>query len=79
MCKFTTQVIAVCKSIGFSTVGIGPEDIMEGKRNFLLGILWQMVRASTLKTLQNLRGSRDSEFGNAIIQIYTCLLKFKTH
>ncbi|KAL0246680.1 hypothetical protein GEMRC1_007891 [Eukaryota sp. GEM-RC1] len=37
--------LSSCKSIGFTVVSMGPEDILAGTPHLCLGLLWQAVRA----------------------------------
>ncbi|KAH0785115.1 fimbrin [Histomonas meleagridis] len=47
-----TLAINSAKSIGMSTVNIGPHDIREGVPHLVLGLTWQLIRESLLKDIQ---------------------------
>ena len=47
-----TLAINSAKSIGMSTVNIGPHDIREGVPHLVLGLTWQLIRQSLLKDIQ---------------------------
>ena len=41
--------IEVGKAMGFTLVGIGGVDLVDGKRKLVLGLVWQIVRKHTLE------------------------------
>ena len=45
-------VVDVAKKLDFSLVGIGGQDLLDGNKKLLLGILYQAMRAYTLVILQ---------------------------
>jgi hypothetical protein len=46
-------VLAVtsASSIGCSTVNIGPQDLAEGKKHLVLGLMWQIIRVRHLDVI----------------------------
>lgn len=40
--------VDVGKKLGFSLVGIGGKDIVDGNKKLILALIWQMVRKHTL-------------------------------
>ena len=44
------EVIDSCKRSGYSIISIGNKDIQEGKKRHILAIVWQLMRAYTLKS-----------------------------
>lgn len=49
--------VALGRELGLSLVGIAGSDIYQGVEKLILGISWQLMRAYTLKLLQQLSGS----------------------
>lgn len=49
--------IEVAKALDFSVVGIGGQDLLDGNKKLMLGILYQAMRAYTLVILQKCAGS----------------------
>ena len=47
------SVIKYAKELNLQLVGIGGEDIVEGNRKLMLGLLWQLVRFDTLRLLNS--------------------------
>lgn len=45
------------KKLGFSLVGIGGEDILNGNQTLTLALIWQTMRAYTLAILSKLAGT----------------------
>lgn len=54
-------VVEVGSSLGFSLVGIGGMDFVDGNRKLILGYVWQLVRTASLKLVG---GRSDSELLN---------------
>ncbi|CAH8533466.1 unnamed protein product [Dicrocoelium dendriticum] len=65
LCKATAKINFQClencnyavnlgRQFGFSLVGLGGEDIQQGKRTMTLALLWQLMRAYTLSVLTRL-------------------------
>ncbi|KAG5450450.1 Plastin-3 [Clonorchis sinensis] len=52
------EVIKLGREAGFSLVGLGGDDIYEGKKTMILALLWQLMRAYTLSLLTRLTRSR---------------------
>jgi hypothetical protein len=46
-----TLALNTAKSMGISTVNIGPNDIRDGTPHLVLGIVWQLVRLALMKTI----------------------------
>ena len=44
------EVIDSCKRSGYCIISIGNKDIQEGKKKHILAIVWQLMRAYTLKS-----------------------------
>lgn len=55
------------KSMGFSLVGIGGEDIKNSVKTLVLALVWQLMRAYTLSLLQKLSNSDKAITDNMII------------
>jgi plastin-1 len=51
-------VILLGKQLKFSLVGLGGEDIHDGKKKLVLGLVWQMMRYHTLKFLAQVQAER---------------------
>ncbi len=51
------EAINACKKSNYSIVGIGGQDIREGNKKYILAIVWQLMRAHTLKVI----GSKPEE------------------
>ncbi|KAA3675291.1 plastin-3 [Paragonimus westermani] len=51
-------VIKLGRDFGFSLVGLGGDDLYEGKAKMTLALLWQLMRAYTLSVLTRLTESR---------------------
>ena len=49
--------IDVAKKLEFSLVGIGGQDLLDGNKKLMLGVLYQTMRAYTLVILQKCAGS----------------------
>ena len=49
--------IEIAKKFDFSLVGIGGQDLLDGNKKLMLGILYQAMRAYTLVILQKCAGS----------------------
>jgi len=49
--------VNLAKQVNFSVVGIGGKDIFDKNKNLTLSIVWQLMRAFTLQTLQALSGT----------------------
>ena len=45
------EVIEACKRSGYNIISIGNKDIQEGKKKHILAIVWQLMRAHTLKVI----------------------------
>ena len=45
------EVINACKRSGYSIISIGNKDIQEGKKKHILAIVWQLMKAHTLKSI----------------------------
>ena len=45
------EVIDACKRSKYSIISIGNKDIQEGKKKHILAIVWQLMRAHTLKVI----------------------------
>lgn len=45
------EVIDSAKRSGYSIISIGNKDIQEGKKKHILAIVWQLMRAHTLKII----------------------------
>ncbi|KAF6776486.1 hypothetical protein AHF37_04075 [Paragonimus kellicotti] len=54
-CNF---VVKLGRDFGFSLVGLGGDDLYEGKSKMTLALLWQLMRAYTLSVLTRLTESR---------------------
>jgi len=46
--------LTIGKSMGFSLVGIGGSDIVDGNKTLTLGLVWQMMRCHVVSTIKNL-------------------------
>nr|VZI36664.1 unnamed protein product [Spirometra erinaceieuropaei] len=46
-----TLVINSAAAIGCCVVNIGPEDILQGKRHLVLGLIWQLIRKAIVDTI----------------------------
>ena len=56
-----TLVVNSAAAIGCNIVNIGPEDLSEGKKHLVMGLLWQIIRVKHLQT-SNTTGSYYKKF-----------------
>ena len=64
----------------FSLVGIGGEDIHEGHQNFILAVVWQLMRHHTIKKLAALQGSGGAKLKDEdILKWANSIVKAKPH
>jgi len=54
----TNYAVVVGKALGFSLVGIGGNDIVDGNKKLLLALVWQMMRLHTLKFLAQVQAKK---------------------
>jgi len=48
------KAIEGSKKLGCNIVNVGPNDIVEGRKHLVLGVLWQIVRVGLLRQVANL-------------------------
>ena len=58
--------VELCKNMKFSLVGIGGNDIYDGNEKLTLAIVWQLMRAYTLRLLAKI-ASGDGKISDKII------------
>ncbi|XP_038053356.1 plastin-2-like [Patiria miniata] len=58
--------VELCKGMKFSLVGIGGNDIYDGNDKLTLAIVWQLMRAYTLRLLSKI-GTQDGKISDKIV------------
>lgn len=71
------EAIEASKKAGFTIVGIGGTDILEGNKKYILAIVWQLMRSHTLQIIGNKSENDLLTWANEIVGEDSKIASFK--
>lgn len=66
-----------CKNFPIHIVNVGGVDFVDGKKKLILGVIWQLFRLDSLKTLGNVSDDKILEWGNSRVPAENKVQSFK--